>query len=291
MKFGTNIMGVSLRSFPEVASTLEANGFESIWMPEHLVFPAEMPPTYPYSDSGFPPVTSDTPSYDPWVILSYLAAATERIRLATNIYILPLRHPLQTARSVVTVDRVSGGRVTLGIGVGWLADEFEYLGLDFGGRGRRTDAVISAIRRLWSEDVIEVHDDFFDFGPVKFQPKPLQKPSIPIEVGGASGAALRRAGRIGDGWIEIGSADLDDFRAKLATVESARREAGRTRPFEVTASAALAGGTLDGYRRLQDAGATRIITGARPRPGESRLTPADVAEWAKRFADEIIASL
>jgi probable F420-dependent oxidoreductase len=287
MKFGTNIMGVSLRAFPEVAASLEANGFESIWIPEHLVFPAEMPPTYPYSDTGFPPVTSDTPAYDPWVILSYLAASTERIRLATNIYILPLRHPLQTARSVVTVDRVSGGRVTLGIGVGWLADEFEYLGLDFGSRGRRTDAAIEAIRRLWSEEVIEAHDEFFDYGPVKFQPKPLQKPSIPIEVGGASGPALRRAGRLGDGWIEIGSKSLEDFQAKLAVVEAARRDAGRAGPFEVTASGALAS-DLDGYRRLEELGATRIVTGPRPRVGETRLTPSDVADWAKRFADEII---
>ena len=131
MKFGTSIMGVSFRSYPEVAAAFEESGFESIWIPEHLVFPAEMPPTYPYSDSGYPPVTPDTPAYDPWVVLSYIAASTHHIRLATNIYILPLRHPLQTARSVVTLDRVSGGRVTLGIGVGWLEDEFNYLGLNF----------------------------------------------------------------------------------------------------------------------------------------------------------------
>lgn len=281
-------MGVSLRSYPEVAQTLEQNGFESIWIPEHLVFPAEMPPTYPYSDTGYPPVTSDTPSYDPWVILSYLGAATEKIRLATNIFILPLRHPLQTARSVVTVDRVSGGRVTLGIGVGWLEDEFDYLGLRFADRGRRTDAAIKTIRRLWTEDVIEVHDEHFDFGPVKFNPKPLQKPCIPIEVGGASKAALRRAGALGDGWIEIGAENLEDFRSKLAVVEAARREAGRTGPFEVTASAALAGSGGD-YKSLAEAGATRVITAPRPRPGDFRITPAEIGDWAKRFADEVIS--
>jgi probable F420-dependent oxidoreductase len=290
MKFGTAIMGVSLRSLPEVAAAYEVSGFESIWIPEHLVFPAEMPPTYPYSDTGFPPVTPDTPSYDPWVVLAYVASATTRIRLATNIFILPLRHPLQTARSVVTLDRVSGGRVTLGVGVGWLADEFEYLGLDFADRGRRTDAAIAAIRRLWSEDVIEVHDDHFDFGPVKFSPKPLQKPSIPIEVGGTSGAALRRAGRLGDGWIEIGAGDLDDFRRKLAVVLEARRDAGRTGPFEVTASGALAA-DVDGYRRLEEAGATRVVTGPRPDSAQGRLTPEGAMEWAKRFADEVISRM
>jgi probable F420-dependent oxidoreductase len=291
MKFGAMIMGASFRTMPEIAAVYEDNGLESLWVPEHLVFPTQMPPLYPYTDSGYPVVTSDTPSYDPWVVLAYVAAATKRIRLATSIYILPLRHPLQTARSVVSVDRVSGGRVTLGIGVGWLPDEFAYLGLGFRDRGRRTDAAIDVLRRLWSEEVIEVHDEHFDFGPVKFNPKPLQKPSIPIEVGGASKAALQRAGRIGDGWIEIGSQDLGDFKAKLAVVMAARRDAGRTGPFEVTVSARLVDADMDGYRRLAEAGATRIITGA-PRSATPpwRVTPADAAQWAKRFADEIIAN-
>jgi probable F420-dependent oxidoreductase len=285
VKFGTTLLGVSLRDYPQVASLLERCGFESIWVPEHLVFPTSMPTTYPYSASGLPPVTPDSPSYDPWVVCGYLAAATERIRLGTNIYILPLRHPLQTARSVVTVDRVSGGRVTLGVGVGWLAEEFEYLGLSFGDRGRRADAAIAAVRRLWSEEVVEVHDGFFDFGPVKFYPKPLQRHGIPIEVGGSSPPALRRAGALGDGWIEVGCRDLAEFESKLAVVEAARREAGRTDPFEVTASATLAR-TVDDYRRLEDAGATRVI--AMPRAMGARLSPAEMADWAKRFSDEVI---
>jgi probable F420-dependent oxidoreductase len=222
-------------------------------------------------------------------VLSYIAGATRRIRLATNVFILPLRHPLQTARSVVTVDRVSGGRVTLGIGVGWLEDEFDYLGLDFTTRGARTDAAIDAIRRLWTEDVIEVHDGHFDFGPVKFNPKPLQQPSIPIEVGGTSKPALRRAGRLGDGWIEVGSVDFDEFTSRLAIVRQARADSGRTGPFEVTASGALAH-DLDGYRRLEDAGATRVVTGP-PADRAGRLTPAEVIDWAKRFADEVISRM
>ena len=285
------IMGTSFRVMPEVASIYEEHGLESLWVPEHLVFPAVLPPLYPYTDSGYPVVNPDTPSYDPWVVLAYLAAATTTIRLATNIYILPLRHPLQTARSVVTLDRVSGGRVTLGIGVGWLPDEFDYLKVGFKDRGQRTDAAIDAIRRLWSEDVIEVHDEHFDFGPVKFQPKPLQKPSIPIEVGGSSKAALRRAGARGDGWIEIGATDFDDFKAKLAIVMAARQEAGRDGPFEVTAGAEMVGREgIDSFRRLEDAGVTRIIT-APPRSPEPpwRVTPEVASEWAKRFADEVIA--
>ena len=292
MKFGVHVMGVSLKSLGQVTRTYEEHGIESAWVPEHLVFPATMPPEYPYSDNGLPPVVSETPAYDPWVLLASLAAVTTTIRLATNIYILPLRHPLQTARSVVTLDRVSGGRVTLGVGVGWLSDEYEYMGLDFAARGRRADAIIEALRRLWSDDVIEIHNEHFSFGPVIFQPKPLQKPSIPIEVGGASGAALRRAGALGDGWIEIGCTSLEDFTAKLKVVKEARRRAGREHePFEVTAAAGLGGPGLDGYRRLGDAGATRLLVGP-PRDGATgRLTVEACEEWAKRFGGEVIAKL
>jgi probable F420-dependent oxidoreductase len=292
VKFGVHIMGVSLKSLGQVARAYEEHGIESAWVPEHLVFPATMPPEYPYSDSGYPPVVSETPAYDPWVLLASLAAVTSTIRLATNIYILPLRHPLQTARSVVTLDRVSGGRVTLGIGVGWLSDEYDYLGLDFSARGRRADAIIEALRRLWADDVIEIHNEHFSFGPVVFQPKPLQKPSIPIEVGGASPAALRRAGALGDGWIEIGCGSLEEFKAKLAVVMEARRRAGRAdEPFEVTTSGGLGGPGLDGYRRMRDAGATRLLVGP-PRDGATgRLTPESCVEWAERFHSEVIDRL
>jgi probable F420-dependent oxidoreductase len=288
MKFGTHTMGISPRYLAEIVRAYEQNGLESIWIPEHLVFPATIPPTYPYSETGYPIINPDTPTYDPWAVLSYLACATSTIRLATNVFILPLRHPLATARSVVTVDRLSGGRVTLGAGVGWLEEEFDYVGVPFRTRGKRTDAIIEILRRLWGEDVIEVHDEHFDFGPVKFQPKPLQKPSIPIEIGGSSPAALRRAGRLGDGWVEIGAESIDDFATKLEVVMAARRDAGRTGPFEVTAGSALGTG-LDDLRRLRDAGATRIMVSAGLMARDRRPEPQDWIDWSKRFADEVIA--
>jgi len=285
MKFGLPLFGVSPRFYADIARAAEANGFESVWMPEHLVMPTEIPPTYLYSESGYPPITPDTPLYDPWVVLGFIAQATERIRLATNIFVLPLRHPLAVARSVVTVDRLSNGRVTLGIGVGWLEDEFEAVGLSFRDRGRRTDRMIDVLRRLWADDVIEEHSEHFDFGPVKFQPKPRQA-FIPIEVGGTTPPALRRAGRLGDGWIEIGSASLDEAVEKLAVVQAARRDAGREHlPFEVTFSAGLAG-DLDGVRRCEEAGATRVLVS--PSHTDRADAPA-IIDWTKRFADEVIA--
>jgi len=289
VKFGLPLFGVSPRFYADIAKSAEDNGFESVWMPEHLVFPESIPPTYLYSESGYPPVSSDTPLFDVWVSLAYIAHATSSIRLATNVYVLPLRHPIEVARSVVTLDRLSNGRVTMGIGVGWLAEEFEAVGRGFHDRGRRADDMIVLMRRLWHDDVIEVHDDHFDFGPVKFQPKP-RFGSIPIEVGGVSPPALRRAGRLGDGWIEIGSADLDEVRQKLDVVLKHRHEAGRDgEPFEVTLGGQF-GRDVDGIRQCQDLGATRIVVAPRVPSGE-RITPELIADFCKRFADEVITKV
>jgi probable F420-dependent oxidoreductase len=287
VKFGLPLFGVSPRFYGDIAAAAEQNGFESVWLPEHLVFPEEIPPTYLYSESGLPPVTADTPLFDPWVALAYIAHATTTIRLATNVYVLPLRHPIEVARSVVTLDRFSNGRVTLGVGVGWLEDEYAALARSFHDRGKRADAMIPLLRRLWSDDVIEEHNEHFDFGPVKFQPKPRHR-HIPIEVGGASPGALRRAGRLGDGWIEVDCTTVDDVRAKLEVVFGARADAGRTdTPFEVTLSGSF-GRDLDGVRRSEEAGATRIIIS--PVLAE-RMSAEVVVAGIKRFADEVISHL
>lgn len=297
MKFGLSLFGLSPRYYPEIAAAAEANGFESVWIPEHLVMPATMPPTYPYTDSGFPPIDPATPMFDPWVVLALIADATRTIRLATNVYVLPLRHPLVTARSVVTLDRVSGGRVTLGVGVGWLQEEFEIVGQDFHNRGRRMDEIMGILRRAWDrqEDVIEHHGDFYDLGPFRFNPKPVQKPSIPIEVGGASPAALRRAGRIGDGWIAIGADDEDTMARLISEVQRHRREAGRQdQPFEVTGGRAE---TLDDVKRTEQLGVTRVAVGPRPHGNvlddpskpHARLDVKHFVDFTARYADEVIS--
>jgi probable F420-dependent oxidoreductase len=287
MKFGLPLFGVSPRFYGEIAQAAEANGFESVWMPEHLVFPETIPPTYLYSESGDPPVNSDTPLFDVWVALAYIAHATSTIRLATNVYILPLRHPIEVARSTVTLDRLSNGRVTLGIGVGWLEDEFVAVGRGFHDRGKRTDAMIPLLRRLWSDQVIEEHSEHFDFAPVKFQPKP-RNGFIPIEVGGTTKPALRRAGRLGDGWIEVGSSTLEEAKQRLDIVRGHRRDAGReNQPFEVTFNGAF-GRDLDGVRRCEDVGATRIIVTPMI---TDKITPELIADYTKQFADEVIAKV
>jgi probable F420-dependent oxidoreductase len=277
-----------------VAAAAEANGFESIWMPEHMVLPATMPPTYLYTDSGYPPITPRTAMYDPWVVLGAVAHATSTIRLATNVFILPLRHPFQTARSVVTLDRVSGGRVTLGIGVGWLEEEFVAMGQDFHNRGARTDEIMGILRRLWSDDFIEHHGEYYDFAPVAFDPKPVQKQGIPIEVGGSSKPALRRAGRLGDGWIEIGAKSFDTLTSMLEVVQQARRDAGRDGlPFEISTGL---GRTVEDVRRCEDLGVTRVLVGPTPNTTiledpslrTARLTVDDFRAFTKQYADDVI---
>jgi probable F420-dependent oxidoreductase len=304
MKFAMSMSGLGARHYPEVAEAAEANGFESVWMPEHLIFPAEMPPNYSYTPDGYPPMHSDTPAFDPWVVLGGVATRTKDIRLATGVFILPLRHPIGVARSVVTLDRLSGGRVVLGIGVGWMPDEFEIVGLDFHNRGKRTDEMIVLMRKLWSEETIEFHGEFYDIPPVKFLPKPVNKQrGIPIIVGGTSRGALRRAGRLGDGWVhhaqihaslytgEANPGENEDDFAELAdhlTVINRHREAaGRTdTPFEIVVGM---GSTLENVRRSEELGVTTYQAG----PGSAGLkgTKDDFIDWIKRFSDEVLANV
>lgn len=286
MKFGLTMVGLRPRLYAEVAQHAEAAGFESVWFGEHLVLPAELPSTYPYSASGDAPLTPDTPLYDPWVMLAGIATATTTLRLGTNVYVLPLRHPLVTARAVVTLDRLSGGRVTLGAGIGWLKDEFDAAGVPFSERGSRMDEIIPLLRRLWSaEDPITHEGRHFQLGPVHFRPKAIQRPSIPIELGGTSPAALKRAALVGDGWMELGSTDLDQLARRIAWLTQAREEAGLgARPFVITAALGSGAAELDRLRRI---GVSRVITLVQGvDPGWSL---DDVRRWIDGFARNTMA--
>ena len=272
---GLSLIGLSPRHYGDVAAAAEAAGFDSIWVPEHVVFPSRIPAQYPYTPDGDAGYPASTPLFDPWVSLSYIACATSTVRLGTHVCILPLRHPFLTARALVTLDRLSGGRVILGAGVGWLETEFEALGEDFHSRGRRADEIIPLLRRLWTEDEIEHHGEHFSFEPVHFDPKPVQKPAIPIHVGGSSRAALRRAASLGDGYIDIGATSVDDVRARLEVIDKHRLDAGRSDlPFEVTVSAELFDDRSQ-HERLAEIGVARIL--AHPWMGHDRAGSRDDA--------------
>jgi len=285
MKFGYPLFGVRPADYGAVARRAEAAGFESIWMAEHLVFPVEMPSTYPYSETGQPPVYPGSPLYDAWVTLAYIAASTERIRLGTHVYILPLRHPLVTARAVATLDVLSGGRAILGAGVGWLEDEFHFAGQSFADRGPRTDEIIALLRLLWSAKVIDFHGEFYELGPLRFEPKPVQ-PQLPIEIGGVTPPALRRAAQLGDGWLGTGRMELAELGQKIERLHALRREAGRTGAFEVSFGNAL-GLDRSCVERYAELGVTRLMLMA-PFPPDGKFT----LEYIHGFVDrcgELIA--
>jgi len=183
-----------------LARAAEAAGIESLWTVEHVVFPSAYESAYPYDPSGKMPMAVDTPLPDPLVWLAFVAAATERLRIATGILILPQRNPLVLAKELATLDQLSGGRLDLGVGVGWLEEEFDALGVPFSERGPRTDDSIDILRKAWTADEIAHDSPFHSFSQVSVNPKPANG-TIPIHIGGHSTAAAKRAGRTGDGFF------------------------------------------------------------------------------------------
>ena len=183
MKIGIALGTVRPDRWAEVTEEADRLGFESVWLPEHLVLPVATEGS-PYAGADHPPVPPEVPVHDAFAFLCFLAGRTEQIRFSTHVYNIGLRHPFVTARAVTTLDIVSGGRAMFGVGASWLAAEWEAVGLDFSTRGRRVDEAIAVCQQLWSEPVIEHHGDFFDFTPVAFEPKPVQKPWPPIHIGG-----------------------------------------------------------------------------------------------------------
>jgi probable F420-dependent oxidoreductase len=184
----------------ELAGAAEAVGFESLWTLEHVVWPESYESEYPYSRSGKMPGDPAASIPDPLIWLSWVGARTSRIRLGTGILILPQRNPLVVAKALATLDDLSGGRAEAGIGVGWLREEFDALGVPFERRGARTDEYIDAMRAVWSRQSARFSGEFVNFEGVNVNPKPVNQ-SIPITIGGHSVAAARRAGRTGNGFM------------------------------------------------------------------------------------------
>jgi len=256
MDIGIGLGMLHPSAFDAAAEAADRVGFGSICLPEHLVFPVDMSGS-PYPGGDHPPVPPETPLFDVFAYLAYLAARTERVRLGTWVYLLGLRHPFVSARAVTTLDRVSQGRAVVGIGAGWLRQEWEAAGLDPSTRGRRLDESIEICRRLWTQDVIEYQGRFHRFGPVRFEPKPLQRPHPPILAGGESDAALARAVGSCDGWIGV-QHDPASAAERVAALRQRLEGAGRDpNAFELVAGGEIAGpADAEAYAR---AGLTRVI--------------------------------
>ena len=250
----------------QLASLAEAAGFESVWTIEHVVYPDDYASTYPYGRDGKMPAVAATPMPDPLVWLTWVAACTTTIRLATGILILPLRNPVVLAKEVATLDAMSGGRVELGVGVGWLREEFDALGVPWAGRGVRTDDAIAAMRALWASDHASHDGPSASFRDISCNPKPVRG-SVPITIGGHTDAAAVRAGRLGDGFFPA-KGSLRRLAELFDLVRSSAVEAGRD-PLAIELSAshpAFAGRDTsamgEATAALAELGVSRVIVPA-----------------------------
>jgi probable F420-dependent oxidoreductase len=249
-----------------MARTLEAAGFDSLWVSDHIVLPREMNSRYPFAADGRANWPSDTPYLDALVTLALAAAVTERVRLGTAVLVLPLRAPVEFAKQAATVDVASGGRLELGVGAGWLAEEFEALNVPFKDRGTRMVEWMQIMRDCWSGESTQRSSERYTV-PAGVLSRPRPAHEIPLLIGGHSDVALRRAGSVGDGWLAQQSApalDPDDIRAAAARIAGAAREAGRpdtpprivVRIVESLGNAELVARSL---RAMQSAGVDEII--------------------------------
>jgi probable F420-dependent oxidoreductase len=265
------------------ARAAEDAGFESIWTVEHVVVPAGYESAYPYSRSGRMPGPEDSPIPDPLVWLAFLASATSTLNLATGVLILPQRNPVVLAKELATLDQLSNGRMLLGVGAGWLEEEFDAIGVPFDDRGRRTDDHMGALRALWSQEQASFQSASISFRDCILRPRPARG-TIPIHVGGHTPVAARRAGRLGDGFFPA-SGDHARLAELFAVARAIARDEGRD-PDAIELSTggngALGPGALDEVSALADLGVERVIVPSFAFWGSPR---DDLA----RYGEEVIA--
>jgi probable F420-dependent oxidoreductase len=254
MKLWLNLASVHTAELVEAGLVAEECGIEGVALADHLVHPATIGSVYPYSEDGQVGWKATTDWPDAWVAIAAMAAVTSRLRFTTAVYVAPLRDPVALAKSVSTAAVISDGRVSCGFGTGWMREEFDIVGQEFAGRGRRMDEMIEVLRALWTGTMVEHRGEHYAFDPVQMSPAPPAR--IPVWIGGNTGPAMRRAVR-NDGWIGAYTV-LDKALADVRTVLGLRDAADRARePFHV----ALTGPRLDANTcsRLAAAGVESVI--------------------------------
>ena len=286
MKFVLSTSFSTVAHLTKLAPVADTHGWHSMSFSDHVVNPAQINTPYPYTDDGSRRWQPFTDWPDPWVMIGALSTITKRLRFTNNIFVLPMRNPYLTAKAISTAAIVSQNRVTAAFGVGWSRDEFELMEQDFSTRGKRTDEMLEIMRLLWTGEMVEYQGKYYQFSAMEMNPAPSEP--IPIWIGGISDPAMKRAARLGDGWVT----DLQTSAEIIESIERInnwRREYGReNEPFEVMATPSDAW-DIDGYKRLQDAGVSHILT--MPWPfyhGESEQLEHKI-DGIKRYADDIIA--
>jgi probable F420-dependent oxidoreductase len=263
-----------------MARAAEALGFESFWCAEHPFIPVHTTSRFPGTADGVIP-EAYSHFIDPFVALARASGTTSRIKLATGIVLVPERHPLLLAKEVSTLDLFSGGRFLFGIGAGWLREETQLMGGDFDHRWGQTRESILAMKELWTKPEAEFHGKFYDFPPVRSNPKPAQKPHPPVLLGGDAPRVLERVVAWGDGWLPNRVTPVE-LREKRATLDRLAKEAGRD-PAAISISVHGQPADRDLITRFHDAGATRVIV----RPATSKSEPEMVRELT-RIAEAVL---
>ena len=288
MEFGLRYCNIGRYANPDqtiaLAQAGEEAGFDSVWSVEHTVVPEGYLSQYPYAPGGrMPGRESEFVLPDPLIWMAFVAAATTRIKLGTAILILPQHNPVLTAKQVATIDHLSRGRVLLGIGVGWLKEEFDALGVPFADRGRRADEYVAAMRELWSSELPTFHGEFVNFDGAHCLPQPVNK-SVPIYIGGDTKLAARRAGRLGDGYFPARGAPMEMIELAKRTAEEHGRD-----PEALNITITIPD-DLDDIPKLAAAGVKRLMVPAGSGAGpQAKIDgPEDVKNWRsviEQYAD------
>ena len=271
-----------------LARTAEAAGWDAVAVPDSVFYPEEVSGSYPFCGDGARFWAPDTPFVDPLVAIPAMAAATERIGFVTNVLKTPLRHPLLVAKSVGSTAAMFPGRITLGVGLSWMPEEFAWLGQEMATRGRRLDEQIEVIRALLAGGWVEHHGRHYDFDRLRMEPAP--GPGVPIVVGGHSPPAMARAARLGDGWIGA-QADRDTLATLLTDVHAALDAAGRDPAGFTTAATPLVAATPEAMADLAGLGLTGVITMPWYFTGGDPNDPGHQDEAIHWFAETVIAPL
>jgi probable F420-dependent oxidoreductase len=289
MKIGLFAVGTNRMAGGGLMKTLAAHaervGVATLWVPEHVVLLDKYASRYPYTENGQLPAQTNAPIFDPFISLATIAAATSRIRLATGICLVPEHNPLVLAKTIATLDFLSGGRFALGVGIGWLEEEFTALGIPWERRAHRTREYIEAMRKLWTEDRSDYRGEFVSFEGVRSFPKPANNRRVPVLFGGESGPALRRVAEYGDGWCGFNLAP-EDAAVKIRRIEELLKANGRKlSDVELTVSPYSKPIKPDDLKRYRDLGVSEVILITLRPPRDEASLVANLEEIAREWIE------
>ncbi len=289
MKIGLFALGIGTGARPDTvlktAETAERVGFSTLWAGEHVVLFDRQDSKYPYTAGGEFPLPGGADWLDPFITLTFAAAVTRSIRLATGICLVPEHNPLVLAKEVASLDRLARGRFALGVGIGWSAEEFAALGIPFERRAQRTREYIDVMRRLWSDEATSYHGEFVNFDGAKCFPKPARGARLPIIFGGESGPALKRSAEYGNGWFGF-NLDPNEAAAKIKRLRELLDQNKRdTSEVEIIACPYTKKITADDVKKYAAAGVDELVILSTPPEDESR-----VAAWVERLSSTWITA-